>query len=91
VVIGIHTPETEPERDLLNVTRKVREFGIEYPVLTDDDLLNWDRWHQRYWPAVYLVDKRGRIRYRWEGEMNYGGVPGEAMMTRLIHQLLEEQ
>lgn len=89
-VIGIHTPETEPERDSLNVSRKVQEFGIEYPVLIDSQLMNWERWHQRYWPAVYLIDKRGRIRYRWEGEMTYGGVPGEALMTRLITQLLEE-
>ena len=90
VVIGIHSPETEGERDLANVTRKVKEFGIAYPVLVDSDRANWKRWQQRAWPAVCLIDKQGRVRFGWEGELEYGGAGGEAKMTRFIELLLKE-
>ncbi len=90
MIIGIHTPETESERVRGNVLRRMKEFGIEYPVLLDPDLENWNRWRQQYWPAIYLVDKRGRVRYRWAGELNYGGVGGEQIMMRAIEALLAE-
>jgi len=89
-IIGVHTPETDEERDPANVARAVKQLGISYPVLLDTDATNWNRWHQRYWPAVYLVDSRGRIRYGWAGELNYGGAGGEAKMARLIEELLAE-
>ena len=90
VIIGIHTPETDYERDPANVAQQVKQLGISYPVLLDTDGTNWNRWHQKYWPAVYLVDSRGRIRYAWAGELNYGGAAGEAKMARLIEELLAE-
>jgi peroxiredoxin len=89
VVIGIHTPETEPERDPTNVAKKVKELGITYPVLLDSDHQNWNRWQQRIWPAIYLIDKQGRVRYLWEGELEYENAGGEAKMTRLIMELLK--
>jgi len=90
VIVGVHTPETESERDPANVARQVKRLGISYPVLLDTDGANWNRWHQRYWPAVYLVDSLGRIRYGWEGELNYAGASGEAQMAQLIEELLME-
>ena len=89
VVIGIHTPETEAERDPANVAKKVKELGIAYPVLLDSDHQNWNRWQQRIWPAIYLIDKQGRVRYLWEGELEYQNAGGEAKMTRLIVELLK--
>ena len=59
-IIGIHTPETDAERDPATVARHVQELGIQYPVLLDNDYKNWDRWRQQYWPVVYVIDKRGR-------------------------------
>jgi peroxiredoxin len=88
VVIGIHTPETEAERNPANVAKKVKELGISYPVLLDAEHQNWDRWQQHIWPAIYLIDKQGRARYLWEGELEYEGAGGEAKMTRLIVTLL---
>jgi thiol-disulfide isomerase/thioredoxin len=88
VVIGIHTPETEGERDPANVARKVKELGVSYPVLLDVDHQNWNRWQQRIWPAIYLIDKQGRARYLWEGELEYKHAGGEAKMTQLILDLL---
>jgi peroxiredoxin len=89
VVMGIHTPETEAERDPANVAKKVRELGITYPVLLDANHQNWNRWQQRIWPAIYLIDKQGRVRYVWEGELEYQNAGGETKMTRLIVELLK--
>jgi peroxiredoxin len=89
-VIGIHTPETAAERDPANVARKVKELGLDYPVLLDPERANWDRWEQRIWPAIYLLDKQGRVRYCWEGELEYQDAGGYLKMTRLIEGLLGE-
>lgn len=91
VVIGIHAPETEAERDPANVARKVKELGISYPVLLDLDHQNWNRWQQHIWPAIYLIDKQARARYLWEGELEYQHAGGEAKMTQHILDLLREQ
>ena len=89
-IIGIHTPETESERDPVNVARKVKELAITYPVLLDSQRVNWNHWQQSVWPAIYLVDKRGQVRYAWEGELEYNGADGYAKMIRLIEALLRE-
>lgn len=89
-VIGIHTPETEIERNPNNVARRVKELGIEYPILLDPQAANWTRWQQQYWPTVYLIDKRGRIRFRWEGELNYRNAAGEEKLARKIEELLQD-
>ncbi len=90
LVIGIHSPETEAERNPSNVEKKVKELGIAYPVLVDSERQNWNRWQQRAWPAICLIDKQGRVRYGWEGELEYRGAGGEAKMTRLVEALLKE-
>ncbi len=89
-IIGIHSPETAEEHVTANVVAAVKQLGIQYPVLVDDDMSNWRRWNQQFWPAVYLIDKNGRVRYRWEGELNYGGAGGENRMAALIEMLLKE-
>ena len=90
LVIGIHTPETEAERKPANVARKVKDLGLAYPVLLDARNYNWNRWRQNVWPAVYIVDKQGRIRCMAEGELEYKDVGGEAKVTKLIEALLKE-
>ena len=89
-IIGIHTPETQSERDPKNVARFVRDNNITYPVLIDGKSENWRRWGQQYWPTVYLVDKAGRVRANWEGELNWKGAGGEAKMGRFVEALLKE-
>ncbi len=89
-IIGVHTPETQEERDPAAVAKKVREYGITYPVLIDDTSANWRGWQQRCWPTVYLVDKRGIVRFAWEGELEYQGAGGNAKVTQLIEKLLNE-
>jgi thiol-disulfide isomerase/thioredoxin len=90
VIVGVHTPETPSERIDSNVVRHVKDFKIEYPVLFDQSGTNWGRWQQRYWPTVYLIDRQGKVRFRWIGELNYGGRQGEARMAQLVDNLLRE-
>lgn len=89
-IIGIHTPETTEEKDPENVKKKVSEYGITYPVLIDGAAQNWGNWKQRYWPTVYLVDKKGRVRFTWEGELEYQNAGGNEKVTSLIESLLKE-
>ena len=89
-IIGVHTPEFDHERDPKNVARRVKELGITYPILLDAKNENWQRWKQQYWPTIYLIDKAGRVRHRWIGELNYKNAGGEATVTRLVENLLKE-
>lgn len=90
-ILGVHTPEFDYERRPENVARFLRDENITYPVLLDAGGENWSRWRQRYWPTVYLIDRRGRIRYVWEGELEYDRAGGEAKMARLVDALLQER
>src|SRR3954452_19746103 len=71
VVVGAHCPEFGFEHDLDNVRRASRELGVEYPVVIDNDFAIWQSLANRAWPAVYQVDREGRVRYRHSGEGNY--------------------
>lgn len=89
-VIGVHTPELAAERDPAYLADQVKKLGITYPILMDGQSQNWKRWQQRSWPTVYLVDKAGRVRYSYEGELEYQGATGTERITKLIEQLLKE-
>ena len=84
VIIGIHTPEFESEMDLRNVQRRVSELGIEYPIVTDNEYKTWEAYNQRYWPVIYLLDKKGVIRYMHIGEGAYDRTESE--IERLISE-----
>ena len=71
VVIGVHTPEFAFEHNIDNVRRAVRQMGIEYPAVIDNDYSIWRAFNNRYWPALYFVDARGRIRDHHFGEGEY--------------------
>lgn len=90
VVLGLHTPETSVERSVENLQSKVNEFKIRYPVAMDHDAGNWSAWANSMWPSVYLVDKSGRVRYWWYGELNWQGATGEQFMRQKIEELLVE-
>jgi thiol-disulfide isomerase/thioredoxin len=71
LVIGVHRPEFEFEKDPTSVERAVGEAGIEYPVVLDNNSATWDAYDNRYWPARYLIDADGFIRYQHFGEGAY--------------------
>ncbi len=71
VVIGVHAPEFEFEHDEGNVRTAIREHDIEYPVAMDNDFITWNAFQNQYWPAKYLIDRDGRVRYVHFGEGDY--------------------
>ncbi|MGH2996457.1 MAG: redoxin domain-containing protein, partial [Gaiellaceae bacterium] len=82
VIVGVHTPEFAFERVPANVRRETESLGIEYPVALDNEFATWNAWGNRYWPAKYFVDRRGRIRYAHFGEGAYE--ESEAVIRRLL-------
>jgi thiol-disulfide isomerase/thioredoxin len=71
LVIGVHTPEFGFEKDISNVQEAVRQANIHYPVVMDNHYAIWNAYGQRFWPAWYLIDADGFIRYRHFGEGAY--------------------
>lgn len=71
VIVGVHTPEFQSEHELANVQAAVREAGIGWPVVQDNDYTIWRAYRNNYWPRFYLVDHRGQIIYDHIGEGAY--------------------
>jgi thiol-disulfide isomerase/thioredoxin len=84
VVVGVHTPEFGFEHDLEQVRRAVLELRVAYPVAIDNDYTIWRAFANNYWPALYLVDADGRMRYSHFGEGDY------ERSERAIRELLAE-
>lgn len=84
VVVGVHTPEYPWERDEKAVSRAIKQWQLPYPVVADNDYVIWNRFGNQYWPAHYLFDAHGQLRYTAFGEGNY------AEQERVIEQLLKE-
>jgi thiol-disulfide isomerase/thioredoxin len=84
VVIGVHTPEFEFEKNLENVRRAVKEIGITFPVAVDSNYAIWSAFRNQYWPALYFVDAQGRIRHHQFGEGGYQ--ESELVIQRLLAQ-----
>ncbi|MGI0036136.1 MAG: thioredoxin family protein [Nitrososphaera sp.] len=85
VIVGVHTPEFEFEKNYDNVKAAVEKFGIKYPVAQDNDKVTWKAYENRYWPRKYLVDGEGYIRYDHIGEGAY------AETEKVIQTLLAER
>ena len=71
VVVGVHTPEFPHERSTDNVKAAIKRFDIRYPVAQDNRYATWTAYNNRYWPAVYLIDKKGKVVYSHFGEGRY--------------------
>ncbi len=84
VVIGVHYPEFEYERDLENLKDALVRLDIPYAVAQDNDRRTWGAYNVRYWPTMFLIDKQGRIRYTHIGEGRYN------VTERAIQSLLAE-
>jgi thiol-disulfide isomerase/thioredoxin len=84
VVIGVHTPEFEFEKNVDNIRPALQRSRIDYPVVVDSDYAIWDAFGNHYWPAVYLVDANGKIRYHQFGEGDYDRT--EAAIQQLLRE-----
>jgi thiol-disulfide isomerase/thioredoxin len=82
VVIGVHAPEFSIERNVANVRQAAKAMRVEYPIAIDNDYTIWEAFDNHYWPALYLLDAKGQIRYHQFGEGDYGR--SEAMMQQLL-------
>jgi cytochrome c biogenesis protein CcdA/thiol-disulfide isomerase/thioredoxin len=84
IIVGVHTPEFPFERDADNVSDAIDQNGLRYPVAQDNEYSTWTAYGNEYWPAKYLIDARGRVRYTHFGEGEYEETEGA------IRELLAE-
>ncbi len=85
VVVGVHSPEFQFEKNFTNVNDAVQRFGIKYPVILDSDRGTWNAYQNNYWPRFYLIDTQGYIRYDHIGEGDYDQI------EKSIQSLLAER
>ncbi len=85
VVIGVHTPEFDFEKQLPNVQKAVQKFGVTYPIALDSNQAIWNAFHNEFWPAHYFIDAKGKVRFEHFGEGDYD------QSERWIQQLLQER
>jgi len=85
LIIGIHSPEFEFEKDAENVQVAMDKYGIDYPVVLDNDMKTWKAFENNYWPRKYIADHQGNLRYDHIGEGGYQET------EKIIQQLLEER
>lgn len=84
VIIGVHSPEFEFEKNPKNVQQAITDFGLTYPIMQDNDFATWKAYNNHYWPAKYFIDKEGQIRHTHFGEGEYDE------SEKVIQELLKE-
>ena len=84
VVIEVHTPEFQFEKNIDNVRRSIKDMKIDFPIAIDNNYDIWNAFNNHYWPALYLIDAKGRIRYHQFGEGGY------EQSEKIIQKLLTE-
>ena len=82
VIVGVHTPEFAFEYKASNVKSAIERYGVRYPVVQDNNYATWNAYSNQYWPAEYLIDKRGHVRHAHFGEGEYGKT--EKLIRRLL-------
>ncbi len=91
VIIGIHAPEFDFEKDQKNVEAAIKKFGIKYPVAMDNDLKTWRNFNNQYWPAHYLIDQAGSVVYTHFGEGEYEKMENNIRALLKIPNKVEEK
>lgn len=89
VVIGVHTPEFDYEKDVNNVKNAIARLNVPYAVAIDNDYATWRAFNNSYWPSLYVIDKRGVIRYNHIGELHQNTRDWDEVVS-LIEQLQKE-
>ncbi len=84
VIIGVHSPEFEFEKSEKNLAQAIKDFKLPYPIVQDNNFATWRAYNNHYWPAKYIVDKEGFIRYTHFGEGAYDET------EKVIQDLLKE-
>ncbi len=84
MVVGVHTPEFDFEKETSNVQKAIKQYGIDYPVAQDNNYDTWNAYQNQYWPAEYLIDAKGNVRRVHFGEGEYD------QTEKAIQELLKE-
>jgi thiol-disulfide isomerase/thioredoxin len=69
-LVGVHTPEFAAERNVERVKLRAKANGLTFPIAIDNSGRIWKAWRTQFWPTVFLVDKKGFVRYHWAGELH---------------------
>jgi hypothetical protein len=88
--VGVHTPEFDHEREKRRVRAEAARHGLDFPHLIDNDMAYWRALGNEYWPALYVVDKCGRIRAQHTGEVHEGEASGRQLEARIQGLLAED-
>jgi peroxiredoxin len=88
-IIGVHTPEFAREAPAERVRDRAKANGLKFPIVLDDQARVWKAWGTRYWPTVFLIDRKGRVRYHWEGELHLDTAAGKRFAGNIDDLLAE--
>jgi thiol-disulfide isomerase/thioredoxin len=86
-VVGVHTPETDSERERADIIANAKKHGVTNPVMIDNDFSYWKAMSNHYWPTFYLIDKHGKVRAQFIGETHQGdqnAVAIDSMIKKLM-------
>jgi peroxiredoxin len=89
VIVGVHTPELESEKNIERIREQATKHGLDFPIAVDNAQETWRAWDNRVWPTVYVIDQRGRVRYVWVGELAWEGAKGPEIVRDFVQQLLD--
>jgi peroxiredoxin len=90
-IVGVHTPETAAEHEFDGLQRAAKQRDLKFPIAMDLHAETWKAWGNSVWPAVYLIDRHGDVRYWWTGELKWKGADGDKLMLARIKQLIAEK
>ncbi len=90
-IIGVHTPEFESDKDLAGLQRSLVSDGVTWPVMQDNQSATWRAYDNRFWPAFYLIDKKGVIRGSHDGEISSRYPDAIAPLEATLKKLLAEK
>jgi len=88
-IIGVHSPEFSHEKIRSSIEAKVQEFGLHHPIMIDNDFSYWRAMYNKYWPAFYIVDKKGQVRGIYYGETHEGDIQAKHIEETINSLLLE--
>lgn len=89
-IIGVHTPEFESDKDLAGLKRSLTSDGVTWPIMQDNQNATWQAYNNRFWPAFYLIDKKGVIRFSHAGEISSRYPDMIAPLELTVKKLLAE-
>lgn len=90
-IIGVHTPEFESDKDLSGLKRSLTSDDVTWPVMQDNQNATWQAYNNRFWPAFYLIDKKGVIRESHDGEISSRHPDAIAPLELTLKKLLAEK